>query len=189
MSSEIIELVYDAFASAGAAEYLGEPVTLRAHMLQTAVAAERAGAPAELVVAALLHDYGHLICDTPEHAAESGLDTEHEEVAYRFLATHFPSAVVEPIRLHVAAKRYLCAVDPAYHDLLSPASQLSLGLQGGPMSAEEAAAFEAQPHFRTACLLRRYDDAAKDPDAVTPPLSHYRRMLETVLTSQDERVR
>jgi [1-hydroxy-2-(trimethylamino)ethyl]phosphonate dioxygenase len=151
-------------------------------MLQTAQAAEADGAPVELIVAALLHDYGHLLHLGPEDAAEHGLDTEHEEVGYRFLAAHFPAEVVEPVRLHVAAKRYLCAVDPGYGEELSPASRLSLALQGGPMSAAEIAEFEGLPHFEAACRLRRYDDVAKDPDAPEPPLEHYRPLLEAVLT-------
>jgi phosphonate degradation associated HDIG domain protein len=176
-----IELIFSTFRSHGAAAYLGEPVTLREHMLQTAQAAERDGAPPELVAAALLHDYGHLIHDGPEDAAEHGLDTEHEEVAFRFLEQHFPPEVVAPVRLHVAAKRYLCAVEPSYVDELSASSKLSLELQGGPMNAAEVSAFEALPHFAAACRLRRYDDIAKDPDAVSPPLEHYAATLEAVI--------
>src|SRR5262249_26828453 len=128
--SDAVETILESFRARGASAYLGEPVTLREHMLQTAAAAEAEGAPAELVAAALLHDVGHLLHDGPEDAAEHGLDTEHEEVGFRFLASRFPDTVVEPVRLHVAAKRYLCAVDPAYRDLLSSASLLSLELQG-----------------------------------------------------------
>lgn len=180
MSSGPIEIILANFESQGAAAYLGEPVTLREHMLQTAYAAEQDDAPPELVAAALLHDYGHLIHGGPEDAAEHGLDTEHEEVGFRFLEQHFPPAVVEPVRLHVAAKRYLCAVEPSYLDELSPASRLSLELQGGPMSREEVAAFEALPHFEAACRLRRYDDIGKAPDEETPSLEHYVPLLETV---------
>ena len=183
MSAEVVEQILAAFHSGGAAAYLGEPVTLRQHMLQTAAAAEDDRAPDELVVAALLHDYGHLIHSGPRDAAERGLDTEHEEVGFRFLAAHFPPEVVDPVRLHVAAKRYLCAVDPGYSRLLSPASLLSLELQGGPMSAREITEFEALPHFQAACRLRRYDDIAKDPDAGEPPLERYRPLLEAVLLS------
>ncbi len=164
MSAEVVDLIFDTFRASGAAAYLGEPVTLRQHMLQAAVAAELDGAPPELVVAALLHDYGHLIHGGDEDAADHGLDTEHEEVGYRFLSTYFPAVVVEPVRLHVAAKRYLCAVDPSYAGKLSPASVHSLALQGGPMDAPEIAEFEAFSHFADACRLRRYDDIAKDPD-------------------------
>jgi gamma-butyrobetaine dioxygenase len=180
-ADEVVEVILAAFRSRGAAAYLGEPVTLRQHMLQTAVAAEDDGAPDELVVAGLLHDYGHLLHDGGEDAAAHGIDTAHEEVGHRFLEGYFPPAVVEPVRLHVAAKRYLCAVDPGYRDRLSPASRLSLGLQGGPMTPAEVAEFEAHEHFAAACRLRRYDDAAKDPDAVSPPVEHYRPLLRAAL--------
>jgi len=186
MSDALVDEIFDAFRSNGAAAYLGEPVTLREHMLQTAVAAEAEDAPPELVAAALLHDFGHLMHGGPEDAAEHGLDTEHEEVGFRFLAAHFPPAVVEPVRLHVAAKRYLCAVDPAYRDVLSPASLLSLELQGGPMSPAEIAEFEASPHHEAACRLRRWDDVGKDPDAPVPELDRYRAVLEAVALPASE---
>jgi phosphonate degradation associated HDIG domain protein len=178
--ASVIDTIFAQFRAHGADAYLGEPVTLRDHMLQTAHAAERDGAPTALVAAALLHDYGHLIADGPEDAAEHGVDTGHEEVGHRFLEAHFPAEVIEPVRLHVAAKRYLCATDPGYVDQLSEASKLSLALQGGPMSAEEVAAFEALPHHVAACRLRRWDDTGKDPALRSPPLEHYRAVLETV---------
>jgi phosphonate degradation associated HDIG domain protein len=177
-----VDEVFELFRSGGAAAYLGEPVTLREHMLQCAAYAEAEGAPPELVAAALLHDVGHLLHQGPEDAAEHGVDTAHEEVGFRFLTERFPPSIVEPVRLHVAAKRYLCAVDPAYRDLLSPASELSLGLQGGPMSEGEVEEFERLPHFEAACRLRRWDDAGKDPDAAVPPLEHYRATLAAVAT-------
>jgi phosphonate degradation associated HDIG domain protein len=178
--SKAVDAIFIQFEAHGADAYLGEDVTLREHMLQTAAAAERDGASPELVAAALLHDYGHLIHGGPEDAAEHGIDTEHEEVGFRFLEEHFPASVVDPVRLHVAAKRYLCAVDPSYLEVLSPASRLSLDLQGGPMSPEEVAAFERLPHYGEACLLRRWDDEGKDPAWTTPPLEHYRPVLEAV---------
>jgi phosphonate degradation associated HDIG domain protein len=181
VSLDAVELILEAFCSNGAAVYLGEPVTLREHMLQTAAAAEAEAAPVELIAAALLHDYGHLIHGGPDDAAEHGIDTAHEEVGFRFLEEHFPPEVVEPVRLHVAAKRYLCAVDPDYREELSPASLLSLELQGGPMSKAELAEFEALPHSGAACRLRRWDDIAKDPSAPVQPLEHYRAILEAVL--------
>ena len=180
MTDDVIEVIFEVFESNGAAAYVGEPVTLREHMLQSAHAAAEDGAPDDLVAAALLHDIGHLLHDEPEDVAESGIDTEHEELGFAFLEEHFPPEVVEPVLLHVAAKRYLCAVDPEYFDVLSPASKLSLELQGGPMNAGEIAAFEALPHFEAACRLRRYDDIAKDPGADVPPLEHYRPVLEAM---------
>jgi len=156
-------------------------VTVSEHMLQAAAFATRDEAPPELVAAALLHDYGHLVHDMPEDSAEHGVDTRHEELGFVFLERWFPAEVTEPIRLHVSAKRYLVAVDPAYRDELSPASLLSLGLQGGPMSPAEVAVFEAGPHADAACRLRRWDDAGKEPELTVPPLESYRELLESLL--------
>jgi phosphonate degradation associated HDIG domain protein len=178
--SDVVDLIFERFASFGDGAYLGEPVTLSEHMLQTAAAAERDRAGDELVAAALLHDFGHLIA-ADEDAAERGVDTVHEELGWAFLLDHFPPSVVEPVRMHVAAKRYLCAVDPSYLDVLSPASRLSLELQGGPMSETEIEAFRTSTHAQASCRLRRYDDEAKDPGVDTPPLEHYRAVLERVL--------
>jgi gamma-butyrobetaine dioxygenase len=182
-TADVIDVIFERFGAFGANAYLGEPVTLTQHMLQTAAAAERDHASDELIAAALLHDFGHLIA-ADEDAAERGVDTEHEQLGWTFLSDHFPPEVVDPVRMHVAAKRYLCAVDPKYLDQLSPASLLSLELQGGPMSDTEVEAFRMLPFAREACTLRRYDDEAKDPAAATPPLEHYRPVLERVLTNE-----
>jgi len=177
MSGGVVDEIFTRFERAGEALYIGEPVTVAEHMLQAAALAERDGAPPDLVAAALLHDYGHLLTDLPEDAAEHGVDTRHEELGFAFLERSFPPTVTEPIRLHVAAKRYLVAIDPGYRDSLSPASLLSLELQGGPMTAEEAALFEQGDHALAACRLRRYDDAAKDAATDVPPLETYRPLL------------
>lgn len=181
MSGDVIDEIFARFREAGDATYLGEPVTVSAHMLQAAACATADGAPPELVAAALLHDYGHLIHELPEDSAEHGVDTQHEEVGFAFLERWFPPDVTEPIRLHVAAKRYLVAVDPGYRGTLSPASLLSLELQGGPMSEADVETFESGPHAVAACRLRRYDDAGKDPSAVTPSLESYRSLLASLL--------
>jgi len=177
----VVDDIFRVFRERGEAAYLGEPVSLAEHSLQTAHAAEQDGAHTTLVAAALLHDYGHLIHGLPENAADDGLDTRHEDVAHAFLGRHFVAEVVEPIRLHVAAKRYLCAVDPEYVAALSPASLLSLGLQGGPSGADEVKAFEASPFAEDAVRLRRYDDIGKEPGRATPGLEHYRATLEAAL--------
>jgi [1-hydroxy-2-(trimethylamino)ethyl]phosphonate dioxygenase len=177
----VVDEIFERFGESGDEMYIGEPVTVSQHMLLSAVCAERDGAPPELVAAALLHDYGHLIHDLPVDAADHGIDTRHEEVGFAFLERWFPPEVTEPIRLHVDAKRYLVAVDPAYRAELSPASLHSLELQGGPMSDGEAAAFAAGPHAVAACRLRRYDDAGKDPDEATPPLESYRDLLASLV--------
>jgi phosphonate degradation associated HDIG domain protein len=176
--SDLIDEIFRVFREYGSEEYLGERVSMTEHMLQAAYAAERDGAPPRLVAAALLHDYGHFIHELPADAAEHGIDTQHEEVAHAFLSEHFGPEIAEPIRMHVAAKRYLCATDPSYLGELSPASVHSLGLQGGPYSADEVAEFELSPYARDAVRLRRYDDIGKVEGLETPDLEHYRAVLE-----------
>lgn len=156
----------------GCERYTGEPVSHLEHALQCADFAERAGAADSLVVAALLHDIGHLLtcyCGTP---SADGIDDQHEVLGAACLARLFESGVREPVRLHVAAKRYLAA-DPAYRRALTEDSLRSLQLQGGVMSAEERAAFEREVHAEAALRLRRWDDAAKRPGRVTPSLDDF----------------
>ena len=179
--TEVVDEIFRVFREYGSGAYLGEPVSMTEHMLQSAYAAEQDGAPPRLVAAALLHDYGHFIHEHDEDAAEHGIDTRHEDVAHAFLSEHFGPEIAEPIRLHVAAKRYLCATDPSYLGELSPASIQSLELQGGPYSAAEVAAFEASPHAADAVRLRRYDDAGKVAGLETPDLEHYRPVLEAAI--------
>jgi phosphonate degradation associated HDIG domain protein len=179
--TDLVDEIFRVFREYGSGAYLGEPVSMTEHMLQSAHAAEQDGAPPRLVAAALLHDYGHFIHEHDEDAAEHGIDTRHEDVAHAFLSEHFGPEIAEPIRLHVAAKRYLCATDPSYLGELSPASIHSLELQGGPYSAAEVAAFEASPHAADAVRLRRYDDAGKVAGLETPDLEHYRPVLEAAI--------
>ena len=164
----------------GDEEYAGEPVSQLEHALQCAALAKADGAPDALVAAALLHDIGHLLEDDPEAEAASGHDSHHEDAGAVWLRRWFGSDVTEPVRLHVDAKRYLCATDPDYLDSLSPASRRSLGLQGGPFDAEEADHWLSQPFAEDGLRLRLWDDRAKDPDAVTPPLSHFLDIAERV---------
>ena len=170
-------IIEDLFASEGAADYLGEPVTQAAHMLQTAALAERDGAPPALVAAALLHDVGHFTGTISGRDLMAGTDNRHSDQGAAWLSQWFGPEVTEPVRLHVAAKRYLCATEPGYLERLSPASVYTLGVQGGPMPGAERAEFEASPHAAQACQVRRWDDAAKDPDAQYPPLRHYLPLL------------
>lgn len=161
------------FESQGACQYSGEPVTQLAHALQTAQLAEQAQAGAALITASLLHDLGHMsnaLGDTP---TLRGIDDRHQYLAVGALKGIFPDAVLNPIRLHVDAKRYLCAVDREYWAGLSEDSQRSLQLQGGIFSAQEAARFIVQPHAQDAVKLRRWDDLAKEADRRTPALEHY----------------
>jgi phosphonate degradation associated HDIG domain protein len=177
---QIVERILELFASRGAAAYHGEAVSQEEHALQAAELAEREGAPDALVVAALLHDVGHLLDGQDEDLAVRGVDGHHEEAGCAWLSQHFGPEVTEPIRLHVAAKRYLCAIDPTYLEGLSPASRLSLKLQGGPMTGAEIAEFEANACFRDAIRLRHWDDTAKVPGLAVPGPSHYRGRLEAV---------
>jgi [1-hydroxy-2-(trimethylamino)ethyl]phosphonate dioxygenase len=151
------------------------------HALQAAMLAERDGLSDAMVTAALLHDVGHLVHDLGENPADHGVDDRHEELGNAWLVQHFGPEVTEPVRLHVAAKRYLCAVEPDYYGKLSPDSVKSLALQGGPMSAEEVAAFEALPQHADAVRLRRYDEQAKVKGLETPPVAHFMGAVERSL--------
>jgi gamma-butyrobetaine dioxygenase len=176
--SGIVGRIARLFAEQGSRAYLGEPVSLSEHMLQSAHVAELEGAPPTLVVAALLHDLGHLVHGLADDAADHGIDTVHEEAGARWLAPYFGPEVTEPIRLHVAAKRYLCATDPEYLALLSPASIHSLQLQGGPHTADDDAAYAATPFALDAVAVRRWDDTGKLPGQVVPGFEHFRAALD-----------
>ena len=175
------DAIAELFGSQGATDYLGEPVTVAAHLLQAGALAEAAGAPPALVAAALLHDVGHLSLDSAGLTGRElmeGTDNRHGARGAAWLAHWFPPAVTEPIRLHVPAKRYLCAVEPSYFALLSEASVYTLSVQGGPMSSGEAREFEALPYAADAVAVRRWDDQAKDPAASVPGFEHFRPLLE-----------
>jgi phosphonate degradation associated HDIG domain protein len=168
-----VEEILRLFQERGRDAYLGEPVSQAEHALQAAHLAEVAGAPDALVVAALLHDVGHLLHDLGDDAAERGIDDRHERSGGSWLSKNFGPDVAEPARLHVDAKRYLCAVEIPYYDGLSAASKRSLALQGGAMTSEEVARFEAKPDYLDAVRLRRWDDEAKVPDLDVPGLEHH----------------
>jgi phosphonate degradation associated HDIG domain protein len=161
------------FARHGASQYSGEPVTQLEHALQTAHLAEQSGAGDALVAACLLHDLGHLLQELGETPTLRGIDDTHQYYALPFLRGLFPPEVVEPIKLHVDAKRYLCHASPTYHDRLSADSKRSLALQGGVFDAAQSAAFLAQSGARDAVLLRQWDDLAKQADLTTPSLAHF----------------
>lgn len=182
--AEVLSRIDALFAERGGGEYHGEAVTQLEHALQAAHMAERDGRPAELIAAALLHDVGHLLHTQGEDYVERGVNDRHEDLGARFLARAFGPDVVEPIRLHVPAKRYLCATQPAYLATLSPASVRSLELQGGPMTADEVTAFEALPQSAAAVALREYDDRAKVVGLATPPFAHFRKHLEASLRAE-----
>lgn len=182
-SQGAVQIIADLFASEGAAGYLGEAVTQAAHMLQAAALAEQAGAAPPLIAAALLHDVGHFTGTVSGRDLMRGTDNKHSDQGANWLTHWFGPEVTEPVRLHVDAKRYLCAVEPAYARLLSPASVYTLGVQGGPMSEDEAAEFAAKPFAADACCLRRWDDGAKVPGAPTPEFEHFAPLLAGLLRS------
>lgn len=171
------------FEAGGDAMYAGEPVTQRQHALQAATLAEHAGATPELICAALLHDLGHLLNPQGETPSARGIDDTHQYFAIPYLRGVFSPAVLEPIRLHVDAKRYLCATDAAYVDKLSEDSRRSLALQGGVFSPEAAAEFIARPYAADAVRLRRWDDLAKDPGMVTPGLPYFAALMARCVTA------
>ena len=169
-----VETIRDLFTGPAARDHLGEPVPIGEHMLQAGALAEAAGAEDPLVVAALLHDIGHLFGADEDRHGESGA---------RWLSQWFGAAVTEPVRLHVPAKRYLCAVDTGYFGLLSAESVRTLSLQGGPMTAAEVTGFESLPHARDAVAVRRWDDQAKDPAVSPPRFAHFAPLLEALARS------
>jgi [1-hydroxy-2-(trimethylamino)ethyl]phosphonate dioxygenase len=175
--SKHVDHLLDLLSSQGKEAYFGEPVSILEHCLQCAHFAEQSHASPATITAALLHDIGHVLHGLPEDIAQHGLDGAHENVAAAYLSNWFGEDVTETVRLHVAAKRYLCATDPTYLGRLSPASTESLQIQGGPMCDEEVAAFEALPNARIAVELRRWDDEAKVAGLNVQPLTHYRPIL------------
>jgi phosphonate degradation associated HDIG domain protein len=174
MTDELLSI----YARSGAALYFGEAVSVAEHSLQAAHFARAADASDALVVAALLHDIGHLIDQAPDDIADWKTDAQHELSGSRWLAARFGPEVCEPVRLHVPAKRYLCATDPDYFGRLSAASVLTLKLQGGPMSSAEAGAFEAEPYHREAILVRQWDDRGKIAGLATADFSNYRALID-----------
>jgi phosphonate degradation associated HDIG domain protein len=170
------------FGRRGAGEYFGESVSMTEHALQAAYFARAEAAPPCLIAAALLHDIGHLIEDVPGDIADWTEDARHEEIGSRWLSRRLGPEVFEPVRLHVPAKRYLCATDMKYFAMLSPASVLTLKLQGGPMSPAESAQFETERYFREAVRVRRWDDQGKVAGLTTPSLGDYRALIEGLVT-------
>jgi predicted HD phosphohydrolase len=186
---DVVERIESLFLSQGWSAYEGallEPVSALEHALQTAQLAEWDDAEDSLVAAALLHDLGQLLPTPPD---ADPIDDVHELRAVAFLSEAFGPAVLEPVRLHVQAKRYLVALEPRYASLLSPASRATLVMQGGAMTPFEIQLFEELPRSRDAVCLRRWDDQAKQPGKRTAPLSWYLDRLETLLRERDQPAR
>jgi hypothetical protein len=177
----VVDYIINLFLEKGGDLYGGEAVTQLEHGLQAAHFATLAAASDELITAALLHDIGHLLHDLPDDATEKGIDDVHEELGAQFLTTYFKPEVVEAVKLHVTAKRYLCLVEPGYYDTLSPTSKSSLLLQGGIMKGAEKVAFENYDYFKEAVALRKWDDLAKEPELKVPSIESYRAILKNAL--------
>jgi len=173
MAQDAVTELAELLEGKGSHRYGLSDVNQLQHALQAAMLAEQAGCNAALVTAALLHDVGHMVHNLGENPADEGVDDRHEERGCAYLAALFGPEVTEPVRLHVPAKRYLCATEPDYFAKLSADSVLSLKLQGGPMSSNEVAAFRASPHADAAVRLRRFDEGAKIADVPTPPVAHF----------------
>jgi [1-hydroxy-2-(trimethylamino)ethyl]phosphonate dioxygenase len=176
VNDEILEL----FADRGSCAYYGETVSTTEHALQAAHFARQDGASPALILAALLHDIGHLLEEVANDISQWTADARHEQVGGNWLAQRFRPDVSEPVRLHVPAKRYLCATDADYLAMLSPASLITLKFQGGPMSAGERTSFEAEPFHRDAIRIRRWDDRGKIAGLATPGLPDYRDLIDSL---------
>jgi phosphonate degradation associated HDIG domain protein len=173
-----VEEIVELYERRGAAQYGSEPVSQTAHALQCAILAAEGGASAELIAACFLHDIGHLVAERP-HSIEHDTDDLHQYLAISFLRASFGEGVLQPIRLHVDAKRYLCRVEAAYWSMLSPASRHSLEAQGGVFDELAADRFAASPFARDAVRLRRWDDEAKVSGRPTPSLREFEPLLRS----------
>jgi phosphonate degradation associated HDIG domain protein len=181
MARDAVAELAELLEGKGSRRYGLSDVNQLQHALQAALLAEQSGCEAALVTAALLHDIGHMVHNLGGNPAESGVDDRHEQLGCAYLAARFGPEVTEPVRLHVPAKRYLCATEPDYFAKLSADSVLSLKLQGGPMSADEVAAFRASPHAEAAVQLRRFDEGAKVAGLPTPSVAHFLPYLRACL--------
>jgi phosphonate degradation associated HDIG domain protein len=181
-----VDEILGLYETRGTRMYGSEPVSQAEHALQCAMLAAQGGASAELIAAAFLHDVGHLIAELP-HTLERESDDVHQYLPIPFLRGTFADAVLEPIRLHVDAKRYLCRVDSGYWDSLSPASKHSLELQGGIFDVLAADRFLSRPFAWDAIRLRRWDDLAKIAGHATPGLREFEPVLRSLEHRNSER--
>jgi phosphonate degradation associated HDIG domain protein len=179
MIHPVAQEILNLFEINGGSMYGGEAVTQLEHALQCAELARKHNASNELITASLLHDIGHLLHDLPDDASDNGIDDMHELLGERFMAKHFKLAAVEPVKLHVQAKRYLCATETGYLEALSTPSKISLEFQGGVMNEQEVSLFEKNEYYKEAVNLRRWDDLAKDPNLVSPTIESFLIVIES----------
>jgi phosphonate degradation associated HDIG domain protein len=179
--SPSLDTLVHIYHTRGAQQYGQEAVSQLEHALQCATLAEQDSSSPEMIAACLLHDLGHLVHDLGEDAHGRNINDRHEYRALKYLEPLFGPAVTEPVRLHVDAKRYLCAIDSRYWETLSPVSKQTLELQGGSFSIGEATAFLQLPHADDAVRLRLWDDRAKVPGYLTPDLEHFVPILSKCL--------
>ena len=160
--------------------YIGEKITISEHMIQSAMLAEQAKSKDELVCSCLLHDYGHFIIEDPAELVKNDKDGNHESIGYEYLKNFFKKEIVEPIKYHVLAKRYLSR-NKKYYNHLSDASRISLKLQGGILNKKESDEFEKVPYFKNAIKLRKFDELAKKTNIKIKPINDYKDLLNSQL--------
>ncbi len=177
----IVDFIADIFHRRGAESYLGEAVTMSQHMLQAAQLADKESGDEQLIAAALLHDIGHYTNEFPDDALHRGIDNHHDTAGAAILAPYYPALIVDCVRHHVAAKRYLCRTEPGYFNQLSAASVHTLGLQGGPMNANEARKFGRQTHLKAIIQVRKWDERAKTVVLASPSFETYVPLLNRLI--------
>ena len=156
--------------------YIGEELTMSEHMIQTAMLAEKNKCTNDLICSSLLHDYGHFVLEDPNQLVSNHIDGNHETIGANYLKEYFSNEIIEPILLHVDAKKYL-ARNKKYFDDLSEASKTSLKLQGGIMSDNEAKQFEKNKNYKNAIKLRRFDEGAKKQNIKIKDIKDYKELL------------
>ena len=176
---DIIEKIISNFKN-NKSLYIGENITIAEHMIQSAMMAEKSKSKDNFVCSCLLHDYGHFILDDPDELVRNHQDGKHEEIGYEYLKKFFKREVVEPIKHHVIAKRYL-ARNKKYFSKLSSASVVSLELQGGLLNNKEAKSFEKEEFFKEAVKLRKLDEAAKKVGVKIKDIIEYKDLLKASL--------
>ena len=175
----IIDQIIDNYSN-NKSLYIGEKITISEHMIQSAMIAENAKSSSNLICSCLLHDYGHFILEDPDKLVRKKIDGKHEEIGYEYLKKFFKKEVVEPIKYHVVAKRYL-AKDKKYYNSLSDASKISLKLQGGVLNKKESKEFEKKDFFKNSIKLRKFDEVAKRTDIKMKSIIEYKNLLNSQL--------